>query len=207
MSTFSKVFILIILLLILNCTSSDSNSKAQNSELFFDVDSTKLGNQIENIDYGIKYSPPKGWELIAPELFKQFSQKSQPIQFGNTPLEDKKLLVQPISIFLKQENSCILYLSSIKGLEQEPDSGIAYEKYKNIVTQNFDSSLIKKGDFIRNNIAFTQFVLQHKNQISFKLVFLNHQNKIMQFDYIIPKQSYINELKAIESSLGSIQLK
>jgi hypothetical protein len=79
----------------------------------------------------------------------------------------------------------------------------AYEK---LLQNKFSAATIKKGEFTKDNLKFVQFLIQKENLITFKLLFQNSQNELIQFDYIVPKENYVSEVKSIESSIGSIKI-
>jgi hypothetical protein len=93
-----------------------------------------------------------------------------------------------------------LYISQLGGIEDST----SVDKYKDLIQKNFSPT--KVGDFLKDNILFTQYLIQDENRINFKLLFFNPKDQLIQFDYILQKDSYVLELKAIESSIGSIKL-
>lgn len=198
MSGIKKFLIVFVFILSFFCSNQEKNSSQDVSELDFDVDSTKLEPTIQNKDLCIQFSSPKGWTLISQDIFEEFSKRNQIAHIENSGFSFK-----PISIFLNQESESLLYVSLIHGLEDTSTAKLI-EKYKGVIITNFTP--FKSGDFLKDNILFVQFLIQDEERVNFKLLFINNKNQLIQFDYIIPNKSYLSELKAIESSIGSIQL-
>jgi hypothetical protein len=61
--------------------------------------------------------------------------------------------------------------------------------------------------FIYSKIYFTQFHLQKENLTSFKIVFENSVNSIIQFDYTLPSNEIDSNILSVKASIGSIRLK
>ena len=64
-----------------------------------------------------------------------------------------------------------------------------------------------KSEYILNGLDVTQFLLQNAQIINFKLILRNGDNKIYQVDYLSGREMYLKNVKKIESSIGTINLK
>lgn len=191
----SKFWTTFVVVFILFCSSQEKNQTETTSELTFEVDSTKLELTTHNQDLGIQFNAPKEWTPIPRSLFEKFSK-----QISTNFLEGNDFKVNPISIFLNQQNKSLLYISQFQNLV---DSTIV-KKYEDLIQVTFLPT--KVGDFLKDDIVFTQYLIQDENRINFKLFFFNSKNQLIQFDYIVPNDSYVSQLKAVESSIGSIKL-
>jgi hypothetical protein len=69
-----------------------------------------------------------------------------------------------------------------------------------------DSPKVKKAVYMKDGIKITQFLIQKNNIVNFRLLFNNGDGKLLQFDYLAGIRDYSLEVKAIESSIGSIKL-
>jgi hypothetical protein len=184
-----------LITLLLFCSEQDKTSSQKVAELEFEIDSSKVEHITHNTDLGIQFNSPKGWTLIPQALFEEFSKRNSAIF-----LEGVDFTINPISIFLNKENKSLLYISQLGGIEDST----SVDKYKDLIQKNFSPT--KVGDFLKDNILFTQYLIQDENRINCKLLFFNPKDQLIQFDYILQKDSYVLELKAIESSIGSIKL-
>jgi len=195
MSILHKCLIISFVVFLLFCSKQEKTSSLETAELTFEVDSTKLELTVYNQDLGIQFNAPKEWTPIPRSLFEEFSK-----QISSNFLEGDGFKVSPVSIFLNQQNKCLLYISHLQNLEDST----TVKKYKDLIQTTFSPT--KVGDFLKDDIIFTQYLIQDDAQINFKLLFFNSKNQLIQFDYILPNDSYLSELKAIESSIGSIKL-
>jgi hypothetical protein len=195
MSIISNLFIISSVSFLLFCSKPDKTPSPEVAELTFEVDSTKLELPNQDQDLGIQFNAPKGWILTPKTLLEAFSNRDSSIF-----LEEADFKITPISICLNQETRCLLYISKIHGIQ---DSA-SVDKYKDLIQRIFSPT--KVGDFLKDNIRFTQYLIQDERRVNFKLLFFNSKNQLIQFDYIVPKDVYLSELKAIESSIGSIKL-
>lgn len=183
-------------LFLLMCLCSEQNKTPEKiAELTFEIDSTELELTSSDQNLGIQFNAPKGWMPIPQAMFEQFSKQGSAVF-----VEENNIAIHPVSIFLNKADKSLLYVSQVQGT---PDSN-SVDKYKESIQKNFTPTKI--GDFKKDKILFTQFLIQDKNRINFKLLFFNSNNQLIQFDYIVPKDVYVLELKAIESSIGSIKL-
>ena len=184
-----------IIVIVLFCSRENNNTSEKTEELTFEVDSTKLELTSYNQDLGIQFNAPKGWTPISHTIFEQFSKRDTVVFIENSDIK-----IQPKSIFFNEAHKTLLYISQLQKLEDST----WVEKYKGLIQTKF--SPVKVGDFLKDDILFTQFLIQDKHLVTFKLLFFNLNNQLIQFDYIIPKDTYLSEIKAIESSIGSIKL-
>jgi len=194
MKFFIQAWSLLIVGLFLFCSKQDQSGTNEINELKFEVDSTKLEIRTRNTDLGIQFNSPKDWMPISHELLEDFSKRN-----ASEYLKASGFVWKPISIFLNKKNESLLYISLVQG--QDDTSSITM--YKDLIQKNIASA--KAGDFIKDGIHFSQILVQDNERVNFKLLFFNSKNQLIQFDYVIPNQFYISELKAIESSIGSIQ--
>jgi len=190
-----RSLIIVIISFLLSCSKQDKASPPQVTELTFEVDSTKLELASVDQNLGIQFNAPKGWTPITQSLFVKFSKQDSTIFLKGT-----HFMINPSSIFLNKDDKSLLYISQIQGI----GDSTSVDKYKDLIQRNFSPT--KVGDFFKENILFTQYLIQDEIRINFKLLFFNSNKQLIQFDYIAPKNAYVLELKAIESSIGSIKL-
>ena len=65
---------------------------------------------------------------------------------------------------------------------------------------------VQQAEYIKDGIHVAQFLVQAKGYVTFTLFFTSSSDGVLQFDYIVPRASYPEQAKAIESSIGSIQV-
>jgi hypothetical protein len=190
-----KILNIVLFSFLLFCSKEEKTSPPEVAELTFEIDSTKLELTSSDQNLGIQFNAPKGWTPILPAVFEQFNK-----QDSSVFVEGSNVVVQPISIFLNNADKSLLYVSQI----QNAQDSISIDGYKQSIQKHLVPT--KMGDFRKDGIIFTQFLIQNENHVIFKLLFFNSRNQLIQFDYIVPKDVYLAELKAIESSIGSLKL-
>jgi|GEM_PF-3614628 len=192
------VLISILLILFFNfCAESEKTNNIE--EIFFSVDSSKLGEKINVSNLNISINPPKKWELMNYDstLVILNSVKSQ--------LENKVLLLELQRLFIDSTTNSIMILSKL--LDK---SHVGKKQFIELYTQQIkkieEGSQLMINDFIKGEFDVTQFLIRNKNYINFKLVAFNKKN-ILQLDFYVPPKEYNIEIaKAIESSIGSLNL-
>jgi hypothetical protein len=195
MAGYYKLFILLSLIVMLFCSKQEKETAQREDELTFEVDTTKLELSKRLVDWGIEFNFPKDWNPIDDELFNELNDKASTVN-----LSDSIFSCQPILIFFHHDNKSMLFISSVPGVNDTS----SFAKYKNLIQEKLSPR--KAGDFLKDQILFSQFLIQDELHVNFKLLFQNKRHQLIQFDYIIPIHSYVSELKAIEASIGSIHL-
>lgn len=193
MDWYIKFIIFSALILLLFCSRQEKETVQRNDELSFEVDTTKIEVATRLVDLGIQLNSPKGWKPIADRLFAELSEKTAAVN-----LSDSVFSCKPVAIFLNHQTNSLLFISSVPGL----DDTSSLATYKNLIQEQLAPR--KAGDFLKDQVHFSQFLIQNEQHVNFKLIFQNNKHHYIQFDYIIPIHSYVSELKAIEASIGSI---
>ncbi len=187
---------LCITLLVYSC----KNDTKINDSLVFNIDSTKISS-IRFIDgFDVSFHPPINWEEVEADISERIVNSLKSQRAGNS-----KYIYKPSRIFLNKSTNSLLAVGKVETPDPEPGTNIKINDYIGIVTENFDQSISKRGSFIKDGITITQLLIQKQNLISFKLIF-EIENTLYQFDYTAQKEYYKEELKSIESSMGTIKL-
>jgi hypothetical protein len=199
-----KLVIVVSLLLVTSmCTYCGSDEVSENTakapELQFNIDMAKLGAVYQQDDYGITLYPPKGWELVSAEVFQQLKEQI------SKNISVQEVSFEPIDMFFNEENQSILSIAHIIDVNKQgiTDQDLL-KKYQEFLTSEINSSLLKKGEFLKDGIHFVQVLIQDGDRVIFKLLVQNVKNQLIEFDYIVLKSTYNSEVKAIESSIGTI---
>ncbi|MCI0495274.1 hypothetical protein L0Z72_09735 [candidate division KSB1 bacterium] len=195
MTGYYKLLIFLAFIIMLFCAKQEKETVQREDELAFEVDTAKLELSTRLMDWGIELNSPKDWKPIDEKLFNQLSDKAATVN-----LSDSTFSCQPNAIFFNQNDKSTLFISAVSGV----DDTSSFAQYKNLIQEKLAPR--KAGDFLKNQISFSQFLIQDELHVNFKLLFQNKRLQLIQFDYIIPIHSYVSELKAIESSIGSIHL-
>lgn len=190
----------IFLFLFAGCKSS-VESKAP-VKLIFNVDSTRIAPAVIDDQFKITYSPPINWNLVSPGIMDKLKQTVQ----TNTP-DSQLVTITPVAFYSTDSLSGILSVSSISFSDNSLKYSVLMDKYKNLLTSRFGEKNLKAAEYLKDELHITQYLIEKENQIIFKILFPNPDNNFIQFDYIAERKAYINMIKSIESSIGSIHYK
>lgn len=194
-----RLSILLIITSLLLQFCGEDKSIDKNSEKVIPKEES-LSDVIIDEELGISYRIPLQWNLMSSELSERYVARLDSEQFdGNF------IVYQPKAFYFNSDISGLLRIGSItKNLtsvetELSVDSYISrFRKFNPI--KDFERKTIQT-----DNLVITQLVIKKSNLISFKNIFMNNQNRIIQFDYSIQEKDYENQKKKIHSSLVSIQ--
>lgn len=188
-----KLYIALLLSsLVLYSCSSSPNSEHQKNDLAFNVDENILDASYIDTLKKIQLRVPKGWidltELPDNELKLKFSSL---VKIDSTI---KSIFVDTLnnaSLFYRVIN---IQSNTLERIFNNPDS--AYNSQQ-------QWSSILKSNFILNGISVSQFLLQSNDLVNFRLISRENSPHQFQIDYILSRESYLLQVKKVESSIGS----
>ena len=99
----------------------------------------------------------------------------------------------------------MLRVGSITKSEESEEKELTIEHYITLYKKFNSEKNIKRETIKTNNLIITQLIIEKSNLISFKNIFMNKNNKIVQFDFSIQRIDYENEKEFLNSSLASIK--
>ncbi len=188
----SLLTVIILLNLIFFFSCSEEKPKKEITTLEFTIDTNLVTNYISFDDFKIAIRIPNDWMKLNSAMLEEIINKLG--EGNNSNLEYN---YQPEFVFKNDSTQSILAIGSVTSISN-------IEEYLTSINSQFAGWDVRRGDFTNNNINFSQFLMQKENMILFKLVFKNY-NKIIQIDYSLSKQFYADEIKKVESSIGSIK--
>lgn len=190
---FKNIIVLsIILFQSFGCTHEDKRSD-DFQNIIFDVNTNLLSTQRYIINNKLELKMPKGYSNIDDDKFIIFKKtiESDSAAFFNMAL---------LNVFNSPNGSysVISKIVSDKNVFEEVDS-----TYYALLVENFNTKNITIGKVKINGIGAIQYIISTNNTVIIKLI-LCADNSYYQIDYIIPLEYYEEELRSIESSIGSI---
>lgn len=191
----SLYFNLCFFLLIFICCEKNK-SPDQPEHLAFNVDSLLIGTTFVNKDLGITFNPPVNWEPVNTDVIKQLKSNSKNVISDSSNIE-----LNPVQVFVNKELLCYCFLSTFNS-QENPDE--IRNKYISNFKGKYLSKDIKEAKFAYRKFKFNQIFLFNDNMVYLKLIIRNESTNIFMIDYAIPDRFYENQLKAIESSIGSL---
>ncbi len=162
----------------------------------FDVDPGRLGVAVEAADHGIRFQAPAGWEPLAASAIDSIGRA--------VALLGDVFDLRPRYVFLDPSTGSLLSVATVS----LPDSLTFDEQiahYGALLADQFPSDTLRQGQYLKDGIHIAQFLVHPPGRVTFKLLFESPFGTLLQFDYLVPAAQYPGQIKAIESSIGSIQ--
>ncbi|MCK5087856.1 MAG: hypothetical protein KAQ90_10065 [Melioribacteraceae bacterium] len=196
----SSVFIFIlIIILTISCGKEEIAEKPESNLLR--VDSSKIGIQIVNNNFGISYSPPLGWELMPSELSERYVARLNKEKFSKD-----HFVYKPLNIYFNKINSGLLSVGIVELSSDKWQDSVDVNYYSAQLEKNYPNNMIEKMILNTDQLKIIQLKLEKANLITLKNLFQNESGQIFQFDYSIQKKLLEKENGAIQSSIASIKL-
>ncbi|MBI5809166.1 MAG: hypothetical protein HZA74_12275 [Ignavibacteriales bacterium] len=187
-----KVFLALLFVSIWFGCSKDINDE----EISFIVDQSKLGIEMSDYDLGVKFHPPKNWELQPASLSKKIESRNSTESF----------IYEPIYLFFNDSSQAVLSVGKVVSLDSSVSKSAQINFYKSLLLSKYKENNVRFSSFTHNKINFTQLIFEKGNLISYKIIFLNGDNDIIQFDFSFRSEFKKNILINIKASIGSIKL-
>lgn len=165
----------------------------------FNIERNLLGNKVECKEFGFSFNAPVDWNEAGKKELDDASQALTKTLAGK-----KDISINPLYIFIRS-NGCVLNIANIKLSAQQNNLKDKIKVYESVFFGDHVPPDIKKTLYSKDGINIVQYLLQ-ENRIDFRLLFISAKGDLIQFDYLADKRNYLNEVKAIESSIGSIKL-
>ena len=177
---------------------SPNVQKQPYENLVFNVDETRLEPAVEDTTLRIKVAAPKNWKEIDDPMLAQVINEldTQP-----TP----ELQIVPRWIFLDESSQAMCIVSKLNGVEIAPDETLL--KTLTTAYQNqFPNATVRQAVFMKDAFRIHQLMVIAADFVRIKLICDAPETLVFEVDYRVPRDVYQTELRAIESSIGSINL-
>ncbi len=175
------------------------NAKKQPYEtLVFNVDATLLEPALTDTLLKIKIAPPKNWKTIDNSMFAEVINRLDAQLIGDIKLN-------PRLIFLNEDSRAMCAVSKLDGIGIAPDETF-FLTLTTAYRERFPNAAVEQTIFMKDVFRIHQLMIIAADFVLIKLICDAPETLVFQVDYHIPKDVYKIELKAIESSIGSINL-
>jgi len=193
-------FLLIIAVFsLIHFSCGKNGEETKPNRLSFNIDSALIAPETVIDGYKLSFNPPAG--LARSEEF--LKKLNSGVEISNR--EQKEIFTRPVDVFVDSSFN-IVVVSAVESAVKDSVAG-GLTKVTGAIKKQFSAEKMKFAEFLKDDIRISQFLIQDSVNVIFKLLLENPDKKVMQFDYIIPQSNYRNEIKAIESSIGSIKYK
>ncbi len=194
---YKKLFFLFALLLINSCGKKDNSAGANN---YVVLDSSKLGIEVADQDFGIKFSPPKGWSLRPTAISKKIETR------GTAENSSENFIYQPVYVFFNDSTGGLLSVGKVITEDSTIVKSARINYYKDLLDQKYKDDNLSSLNFINSKILFTQIKFSKHKLVSYKIIFQNAKGSIIQFDFTVPQNYLADSENFIKASIGSIKL-
>lgn len=166
--------------------------------LVFKVDETQLEPTVTDTTLRIKIAAPRNWKKIDDSMLAQVTNKldTQLIQ---------GIQMVPRWIFLNESSRAMCVVSELNGVEIAPDEALL-KTLETAYRSQFPKATVQQTIFMKNAFRIHQLMVIAADFVLIKLICDAPETLVFEVDYHIPKDVYQTELRAIESSIGSINL-
>lgn len=166
------------------------------AQMEFRVDSTLLGAVIEVPNHDLRFNPPVGWASISDSGVVQVNEEA--------PGEEGAITVEAAHLFFHPTHRSVLSVSVLRQV-----AGGRFEEriaaYAEVLKDAFPGPELKQTAFRKDGLHIVQFLARPEGLVNFKIVLDTPSADLIQFDYVVPQPFYEEQVRAIESSIGSIQ--
>lgn len=196
-STLRFALVIALCLYLLGCAGEEVESGVPSME--FTLDPEQLGPPVLLAAEGIRFRAPAGWKpLNAGEVDRLDGTTTDTLGAG-----PDSLLLRPLHIFMDDEAGSVLSVSYLRFHKDAPFSE-QIKRYGTTLAKRFSQDSVRQTQFMKNDLHMAQYLLQPQGLVNFKVVFEAKHGALLQFDYVVPAVHYPEEVRAVESSIGSI---
>ena len=192
----------IISALFVTCAQSDEPAGVDTNTpeaAAFSVDASLLGSEYTVDAFGLSLRPPVDWDRLAESERDALATALTARQAES----DIKLAV--LDLFLHAETFSYLSVSAVE-IDGEPLTEV--EPYAILLRNQIDTrdeEIASASVFLINGISVEQFRFLENERVNFVLLLEPTQEGVLQLDYSVPVDRFEQEVRKLESSIGSIR--
>ena len=166
--------------------------------LVFNVDETRLESAVTDTTLRIKMAAPKNWKKVDDSMLAQAINKLE-------AQLTQGLQMVPRWIFLNEGSRAMCIVSNLKGVDIAPDETLL-KTLETAYQDKFPNATVQRAIFMKDAFRIHQLMVIAADFVLIKLICDAPESLVFEVDYHVPRDVYKTELRAIESSIGSINL-
>ena len=182
---------------LVGCDSPKAQKRTYET-LTFNVDPTRLEPAITDTTLKMEISAPKGWKAIEDATLTQVIDR-----LGDTLTQGLQMV--PRWVFLNENSRAMCVVSRLEGGAVPPNDTLLKTLETAYRTQ-FPKATVQRATFMKGAFRVHQLMVAASDFVLIKLICNAPENPVFEVDYVVPRDVYGTELRAIESSIGSINL-
>lgn len=192
------VTILITVSAILTSCNKGKNGEGEASE-YFSFDTSKLGMEVADQEMGIKFYPPIKWELRQTQISKKIESRGAAVR------PEDNFIYKPTYVFFNDSTNGLLSVGKVETKDTTIAKSAQLNFYKGLISDKYKENKLASATFIHSKIYFSQFKFEKENLTSFKILFENSKQEMIEFDYTVPTKYFESTYPSIKSSIGSVR--
>ena len=183
--------------ILFSCGKGKNSEK--NASEYFSFDTSKLGMEVADQEMGIKFFPPMKWELRQTQISKKIESR------GSAVRPEDNFVYKPTYVFFNDSTNGLLSVGKVETKDSSLAKSAQLNFYIGLISTKYKDNRLVSAEFVHSKIYFSQFKLEKENLTSFKILFENSKQEIIEFDYTIPSRYFETSYPFIKSSIGSIR--
>lgn len=191
----SSITILTALSIFISC---GKGSGIGDGSEYFSFDRSNLGIEIVDQEMGIKFYPPKEWELRQTSISRKIESRD-----SSNPAD--QFIYHPTYVFFNNSTGGLLSVGRVTADDTTLTGSARINFYKGLLNTKHKNDNLSTANFVHSKLYFSRFKIQKQNLVSYKLIFENKRGEIIEFDYTIPQDNLESADPSIKSSIGSIR--
>ena len=182
---------------LVSCDSPNAQKRTYET-LVFNVDQTRLEPAITDTTLKLEISAPKGWKAIEEAMLAEVIDR-----LGDTLTQGLPMV--PQWIFLNENSQAMCVVSRLEGGAVPPNDTLLKTLETAYRTQ-FPKATVQRAIFLKDAFRVHQLMVGVSDFVLIKLICNAPESPVFEVNYVVPRDVYKTELRAIESSIGSITL-
>jgi hypothetical protein len=168
-------------------------------ELLFAVDTTLLGPAYAVGDLGFSVRPPRGWTPVPDSLLGEAAAR---IASGrpSRPWAAPHLL----AAYRRSPEGALFLVTRFPRPVSDAERDTLGDLERDALAAATPPETLREAVFLHRGVYVRQFLATDRDRVLFRLLVTPPGAVTMRLDYVVPQGLYPHVVKAIESSIGSV---
>ncbi len=189
-------FVCLCVVLCISACTEKRASTPSSKNIRVEVDSTLLDISVLDTALNLTFRVPKDWKPLESAMQAEMQAKL-------AQQDTNDIRIAPKHVFKRVQGKSALAVSELYFPSGMTNTAQKIDEYTKRIKSGMDTSSCQVARFTNNAIPITQIVLRSPQTVAFKLL-IPSAGRIFQFDYILALPEFNQNIRAVESSIGSI---
>ena len=173
------------------------NAKPPDESLVFHVDKTRLEPKITDPRLKIEIAAPKDWKAVGDAtLTKVINRLDETLTQG--------LQLTPRWVFVNETTRAMCVVSELEGMKVTPETLL--RTLESAYRSRLPMEKVQRATFRKDAFRVHQLMVVVSDYVLIKLICDAPESLVFEVAYFVPSDVYQQELRSIESSIGSLSL-